>query len=65
MTKQHSPGTCFIVQFALGEAVVKLLDYKHRTYDGETVYHVQDAKTGHQDFVCEKWLTPICKGRNK
>lgn len=55
-------GDLFIVNFALGPATVKLLEYKYKMYDGETVYHVEDVKTGHQDTVGETWLIPVKEG---
>ena len=46
-------GMLRVVDFALGTSVVKLLS-SHKYFYG-MVYHVEDVKTGHQDFVGEEY----------
>lgn len=52
------------VDFALGRADVRLLPWNYNYRGGRgfigagVVWHVEDIKTRHQDFVGEKWLAP-------
>lgn len=45
------------VNFALGSAKVVVLG-SHEVADGDTIYHVKDIFTGHQDFVGSRWIDP-------
>jgi hypothetical protein len=47
------------VDFALGSATVRAIACRRRAPDGEMVYHVEDARTGHQDFVGASYMRPV------
>ena len=47
------------VDFALGTATVRAIACRRQAPDGEMVYHVEDVRTGHQDFVGAVVLCPF------
>lgn len=53
--KDFKPRMIVIVHFALGQSYVRLLDWNY-IYDGETVWHVEDIETCHQDYVGESFM---------
>lgn len=54
-------GMVCSVDFALGRADVRLLPWSHDYRGGldscgGVVWHVEDVRTGHRDFVGAEWL---------
>lgn len=51
-----SVGDQTTVGFALGRASVSVIGI-HKLFNGDVIYHVEDIKTGHQDYVGSQWIS--------
>lgn len=55
--RKCKPGTLRRVEFALGTAVVELVECFH--YCSGLVYRVRDVQTGHEDVVGVEFLKAV------